>query len=148
MLVIERVVELLTDHSVVEADADIQERDYWLVYLEYRHITAILIFNGHYSTEDCIQRGREPGSIQEGPGLWYVPDGTPVEIASFLAGWMIGRAGAPPQPSPVAELSGSTPGKPEPHGSGNVSPPSEWFSPPAFFEGQHRARLDPDEWSG
>jgi hypothetical protein len=145
MLVIERVVDLLTDHSVVEADADIQERDYWLVYLEYRHITATLIFNGHYSTNDRIQHGQEPGSVQEGPGLWYVPDGTPVEIASFLAGWMIGRAGAPP---PAAQPPGPAPDQPESDGSGNVPRPSEWFSPSAFFEGQHRARLDPDEWTG
>jgi hypothetical protein len=33
MLVIERMVDLLTDHPVVETDADIQQRDYWLVYL-------------------------------------------------------------------------------------------------------------------
>jgi hypothetical protein len=148
MLVIERVVDLLMDHSVVEADADIQERDYWLVYLEYRHITATLIFNGRYTTEDPIKRGREPGSVLEGPGLWYVPDGTPVEIASFLAGWMIGRAGPPPQPSLAAQPSGPARDQPEPHGRGNVLRPSEWFSPSAFFEGQHRARLDPDEWIG
>jgi hypothetical protein len=148
MLVIERVVDLLTNHSVVEADADIQERDYWLVYLEYRHITATLIFNGRYTTEDPIKRGREPGSVLEGPGLWYVPDGTPVEIASFLAGWMIGRAGPPPQPSLAAQPSGPARDQPEPHGRGNVLRPSEWFSPSAFFEGQHRARLDPDEWIG
>jgi hypothetical protein len=135
MLVIERVVDLLTNHSVVEADADIQERDYWLVYLEYRHITATLIFNGRYTTEDPIKRGREPGSVQEEPGLWYVPDGTPVEIASFLAGWMIGRAGPPPQPSPATQ----------PPGRGNIPRPSDWFSPSAFLEGQHRARMDPDE---
>lgn len=97
---------------------------------------------------DRIQRGREPGSVQEGPGLWYVPDGTPVEIASFLTGWMIGRAGAPPQAFPAAELPGPTPGHPEPHGAGSVPRSSEWFSPPAFFEGQHRARLDPDELNG
>jgi hypothetical protein len=33
-LVIERVVDVLTDHAVVEAEADIHERDDWLVYLE------------------------------------------------------------------------------------------------------------------
>jgi hypothetical protein len=148
VLVVERVVDLLTNHSVVEADADIQERDYWLVYLEYRHITATLIFNGHYATDDRIQYGREPGSVQEGPGLWYVPDGTPVEIASFLSGWIIGRAGTPPQPSPAAQLPGPAPEHPEPHGNGNIPCSSEWFSPSAFFEGQHRARLDPDEWTG
>lgn len=145
MLVIERVVELLTDHSVVEADAEVQNGDCWLVYLEYRHITATLVFNGRYSLGDPITPG-DPGSLLDGPGLWYVPDGTPVEIASFLAGWMIGRAGVLPQPS--AQLTGPAPDQPALHGRGTIPSPGEWFSPSAFFEGQHRARLNPDEWTG
>lgn len=147
MLVIERVIDLLTDHSVIEADPEIQKRDYWLVYLDYRHITATLIFNGVHSVDDPITPW-DPGTVLEGPGLWYVPDGTPVEIASFLAGWMIGRSEAPPQPSPAPQPPGLAPAQPQPHESGNVLRPSEWFSPSAFFEGQYRARLDPDEWTG
>jgi hypothetical protein len=147
MLIIDRVVELLASHSVVEVDADVQTKDYWVVYLEYRHITATLVFNGWYSTASPI-RGGDPGSLLEGPGLWYVPDGTPAEIASFLAGWMIGRAGPPLVPSPATDRSGAGPGASAPVAGRNVLEPSEFFSPTAFFEGQHRARLDPDEWTG
>lgn len=144
MLVIKRVVKLLTDHSVVEANVEVQKRDYWLVHLYYRHISATLVFNGGYSVGDPITPG-DPGSLLEGTGLWYVPDGTPVDIASFLAGWMIGRAEAPPGSPPAIQFPRMAPGQPHPHRSGNEPGPSERVSPSAFLEGQHRARLDPDE---
>ena len=54
----------------------------WLIDLKYRHITATLVFNEEYSTENTRGKGG-PGGLLEGSGWWCVPGGTAVEIASW-----------------------------------------------------------------
>lgn len=38
MLIVERVVDVLATHSVVEVDVDVRGKDSWVVQLGYRHI--------------------------------------------------------------------------------------------------------------
>jgi len=143
MRTIERVIVLLATHAIVEADVR-SRKGPWLLDLKYRHITATLIFDEEYSTENAPE-ARHPGALLEGTGLWCVPSGTAVEIASFLTGWMTGRADASPGPSPSDRQPGPAHDPPTGDRGGNPLHTSEWFSLSAFFEGQHRARLGPDE---
>ncbi|MBB5749009.1 hypothetical protein GGQ69_001298 [Micrococcus sp. TA1] len=48
----------------------------------------------------------------------------------------------------MTQLPGRVPAESDPHEGGTIPRPSQWFSPSAFFEGQHRSRLDPDERTG
>jgi hypothetical protein len=146
MLAIERVVVLLATHAIVEAEVR-SRKGPWLIDLGYRHITATLVFNGEYSAENPLGGGA-PGGLLEGTCLWCVPGGTAVEIASFLAGWMIGRADTPPKPSPAGHRPGPDHDDAARTPDGNLPRATEGFSPSAFLEGQRRARSGPDGWTG
>ena len=143
MRTIERVIILLATHAIVQADVRSRTGP-WLIDLQYRHITATLIFNAEYSTENTPEAGH-PGALLEGTGWWCVPSGTAVEIASFLAGWMIGRAEGPPGPSPADRQPGPAHDRAAGNRNGNTLHASEWFSLSAFSQGQHLARRGPDD---
>jgi hypothetical protein len=67
------------------------------------------------------------------------------EIASFLAGWVVGRVGASPGSSPADRRPGPAHDQATSDRNGNTLHASEWFSLAALSQGQHRARRGQNE---